>query len=41
MLNTNLPSGPVVLVDAAALGNAVIATDVNGTHDYIEHGVTG
>jgi glycosyltransferase involved in cell wall biosynthesis len=41
MLDTELPSGPVVLVDAMAAGKAVIATEVNGTRDYITHGVTG
>lgn len=41
MLDTELPSGPVVLVDAMAAGKAVIASDVNGTRDYITHGVTG
>jgi glycosyltransferase involved in cell wall biosynthesis len=41
MLDTELPSGPVVLVDAMAMGKAVIATDVNGTRDYVKHGETG
>lgn len=34
---TNLPSGPLVLLDALALGAAVVVTDVNGTRDYVEH----
>ncbi len=38
---TIMPAGPVVLVDAMALGRPVIATDTNGTRDYIRHGVTG
>ncbi|WP_404443982.1 glycosyltransferase [Microbacterium marinum] len=41
MVDTDLPSGPVVVVDAQANGKAVVATDVGGTRDYIEHGVTG
>lgn len=38
---TNLPSGPLLVVDAQASGKAVIASDVGGTRDYIEHGRTG
>jgi glycosyltransferase involved in cell wall biosynthesis len=41
MIDTELPSGPVVLVDAMAAGKAVIASDVNGTRDYLRHGVDG
>lgn len=39
--DTPLPAGPVVLLDAMALGRAVIATDTNGTRDYVRHGDTG
>ncbi len=39
--DTELPAGPLVLMDAMAMGQAVVATDVNGTRDYVEHGVTG
>lgn len=35
MLETDLPSGPLVLLDALALGKAVVASDVNGTRDYV------
>jgi hypothetical protein len=41
MVDTELPSGPSVMVDAQAQGKAVVASDVNGTRDYIQHGVTG
>ena len=39
--DTELPSGPLVLLDAMAAGKAVVATDVNGTRDYVEDGRTG
>jgi hypothetical protein len=41
MADTEMPCGPVVVVDAQAHGKAVVASDVNGTRDYIEHGITG
>ena len=39
--DTELPSGPLVLLDAMAAGKAVVATNVNGTRDYVEDGETG
>lgn len=35
MVDTQLPSGPIVLLDALAAGKAVVATEVNGTRDYV------
>ncbi|MEI8233439.1 MAG: glycosyltransferase family 4 protein [Verrucomicrobiota bacterium] len=37
---TELPSGPLVLLDAMVMGKAVIVTDVNGSRDYVTHGCT-
>lgn len=37
---TELPSGPIVLLDAMAMGKAVIVTNVNGSRDYVVHGET-
>lgn len=34
---TELPSGPLVLLDAMAHGKAVVVTDVGGTRDYVTH----
>lgn len=39
--DTDLASGPSTLIDAMALGAAVVATDVNGTRDYVVDGETG
>jgi hypothetical protein len=39
--DTPLPAGPVVLIDALAMGKAVVATDANGCRDYVEDQVTG
>lgn len=41
MEDTHLPAGPLVLLDAMAMGKAVVASDVNGVRDYIVDGVTG
>ena len=38
--DTPLPSGPLVLLDAMMMGQAVVATSVNGTRDYIADGRT-
>lgn len=35
MKDTELPSGPLVLLDAMAMGKAVVASSVNGTRDYV------
>lgn len=40
MQETDLPSGPLVLLDALAMGKAVVTTDVNGTRDYVRDGET-
>ncbi len=39
--DTDLPSGPLVLLDAMSMGKPVIASRVNGTLDYIIDGETG
>ena len=39
-VDTDLPSGPLVLLDAMAHGKPVIVSDVGGARDYVEHGVT-
>ena len=41
LADTELPAGPLVLLDAMAMGQVVVATDVNGTRDYVVDGVTG
>lgn len=35
LAETELPSGPLVMLDAMAMGKAVIVTDVNGSRDYV------
>ena len=37
--DTELPSGPLILLDAMAMGKPVVASNVNGTRDYVEDGV--
>jgi hypothetical protein len=37
---TELPCGPLVLLDAMALGKPIIATRTNATQDYLKHGET-
>jgi glycosyltransferase involved in cell wall biosynthesis len=39
--DTHLPSGPLILLDAMAMGKPVVATNVNGTRDYVDDGRTG
>lgn len=39
--DTFLPSGPLVLLDAMAMGKAVVTTRVNGTRDYVDSPRTG
>ena len=38
--DTPLPSGPLVLLDAMVMGQAIVTTSVNGTRDYIRDGRT-
>lgn len=40
LADTDLPAGPLVLLDAMAMGKAVVATDVNGNRDYVRDGQT-
>ncbi len=40
LVDTDLPSGPLVLLDAMAMGKAVVASAVNGTRDYVRDGET-
>jgi glycosyltransferase involved in cell wall biosynthesis len=37
-LPTDLPAGPLLLLDAMAMGKAVVVSDVNGTRDYVTDG---
>lgn len=39
LFETDLPAGPLVLLDAMAAGKAIVATDVNGSRDYLTNGV--
>lgn len=38
MLETDLPAGPLVLLDAMALGKAIVATSTSGVIDYARDG---
>ena len=38
--DTDLPCGPLVILDALAAGKPVVTTAVNGSRDYVEDGVT-
>ena len=40
LVDTELPSGPLVLLDAMAHAKAVIVSDVGGSRDYVVDGVT-
>lgn len=35
---TELPAGPLIVLDALTLGKALVASDVNGTRDYVQSG---
>jgi glycosyltransferase involved in cell wall biosynthesis len=41
LLETDTASGPLFLLDAMALGKAVVATNVKGCRDYVTDGVDG
>jgi hypothetical protein len=41
ILDNEQPSGPLLILDAFSLGKPVVASDVNGTRDYVEHEVNG
>ena len=38
--DTELPCGPLVILDAMAAGKAIVTTEVNGAKDYVVSGVT-
>lgn len=40
LLQTDLPSGPLVLLDAMAAEKAIVVSRVGGSADYVEDGVT-
>jgi hypothetical protein len=37
--DTDLPAGPIVLLDAMAMGKPVVTTDVGGSRDYVRDGI--
>jgi Glycosyl transferases group 1 len=41
IIDNDQPSGPLLILDAFSAGKPVVATDVNGTRDYVEHDVNG
>jgi hypothetical protein len=41
IIDNEQPSGPLLILDAFSAGKPVVASDVNGTRDYIDDGVNG
>jgi glycosyltransferase involved in cell wall biosynthesis len=41
ILDNDQPSGPPLVLDAFSAGKPVVASDVNGTRDYIQNGFNG
>jgi glycosyltransferase involved in cell wall biosynthesis len=41
VIDNDQPSGPLLILDAFSAGKPVVATDVNGTRDYVEDDVNG
>jgi glycosyltransferase involved in cell wall biosynthesis len=41
IVDNEQPSGPLLILDAFSAGKPVVASDVNGTRDYIEDDVNG
>jgi len=41
ILDNEQPSGPLLILDAFSAGKPVVASDVNGTRDYVENNVNG
>ncbi len=40
-LDNDQPAGPLLILDALSAGKPVVASDVNGTRDDVEHDVNG
>jgi glycosyltransferase involved in cell wall biosynthesis len=41
VIDNDQPSGPLLILDAFSAGKPVVASDVNGTRDYVENDVNG
>lgn len=41
IIDNDQPSGPLLILDAFSLGKPVVASNVSGTRDYVEHDVNG